>query len=403
MQGTPTKLVLKPNAARALRAGHPWVWSNSARKLPAPLPPPGTVVELVDGREQFLGRGLLDPGSPILARVYARDPAEAIDEALVVRRVQRAHARRLELIDPERTDTYRLLHGEGDALPGVTCDVYGPAAVLRFDGAAARKLKTWVAGAVAAVLPRCTLVERAGRRGAESEAFELASLPGGGTGELPAPLLVREEGLLYEVDVLRGHKSGLYLDQRENRALVRAHARGRSVLNLFGYTGGFSLAAAAGGAAKTLTIDLAKPAIAAARRNLERNGFGPPQHQALAANVFDWLNERGRAEAPWSLVVVDPPAFAPSQAALPRALAAYRRLNASVLRRAPPGALVLTCSCSSHVGRAAFLAVIDAAVTEAGRRVKRLAVRGAPPDHPELPEFPEGHYLKAVLLEVLAH
>jgi 23S rRNA (cytosine1962-C5)-methyltransferase len=213
---------------------------------------------------------------------------------------------------------------------------------------------------------------------------------------------VREPGLVFEVDLLHGHKSGLYLDQRDNRQLVRHHASGRTVLNLFGYTGGFALAAAAGGARATTSVDLAEPAVQAARRNLRQNGFAEPAHRAVTEDVLELARRGWPSGGPWDLVVVDPPAFAPHRASLARALVAYRRLNATVLRRARPGSLVLTCSCSSHVDRALFLQLIDAAAEEAGARIERLAVCGAAADHPVIPEFPEGDYLKAAFLRVLS-
>lgn len=378
------------DVARRLRRGHPWVWADSLRELPAGLAA-GAVVDVVDGAGRFVGRGLYEPGSPIAVRIFARDPAEAVDATLVRRRVAEAAARRDAVVDRSQTDCYRLVHGEADELPGVVVDRYADVAVARFDGAAAATLREAVTGAVLALPGLGRFVERDDRR---------STSPAGAAPRGSLTVRVRENGLAFEVDVVQGQKTGLFLDQRDNRALVRSHTAGRRLLNLFAYTGGFTVAAAAGGCRSSLSVDLAAPAIAAARRNLALNGFGGARHELKAADVFDVLrDERGQGRR-WDLIVVDPPSFAPRRAALEAALASYRRLNAAVLRLAEPGALVLSCSCSSHVSRRAFLEVLDAAAREARVPVARREVRGAGPDHPVTRSFPEGDYLKAVLLEV---
>jgi 23S rRNA (cytosine1962-C5)-methyltransferase len=214
------------------------------------------------------------------------------------------------------------------------------------------------------------------------------------------PLVVRENGLAFEVDVVRGHKTGFYLDQRDNRARVRSLAAGRRVLNLFAYTGGFAVAAAAGGATESLSLDIAAPAIDAARRNLARNDADPTRHRAEIADVRRALRGPSLARTRWDLIVLDPPSFAPSRKALPKALVAYRRLNAAALRLARPGTLLVSCSCSSHVDRRTFLRVLRDAAADAGVPLGRPAVHGAPPDHPSLAGFPEGDYLKAAFVTV---
>jgi 23S rRNA (cytosine1962-C5)-methyltransferase len=380
------------DVARRLRRGHPWVWADSLREPPGGLEA-GAVVDVVDGEGRFVGRGLFDPGSPIAVRIFSRDPGEAVDAALVRRRVAEAAARREAAIDLALTDCYRLVHGEADELPGVVVDRYADVAVARFDGAAAATLRAAVAEAALALPGIGRLIERDDRR---------ATSPNGAAPRGSLVVRARENGLAFEVDVVQGQKTGLFLDQRDNRALVRAHAAGRRLLNLFAYTGGFTVAAAAGGCRSSLSVDLAAPAIAAARRNLALNGFDGPRHELRAADAFDVLRDERERGRRWDLIVVDPPSFAPRRSALEAALASYRRLNAAVLRLAEPGALVLSCSCSSHVGRRAFLEVLDAAAREARVPVARREVRGAGPDHPVARGFPEGDYLKAVLLEVRA-
>ena len=386
--------------ARALRRGHPWVWADSLVEVPDMRP--GTVVDLVAPSGKFVARGLADPGSPIAVRVFTLDPGQAIDATLLASRVAGAAARRAGFIDPRLTDAYRLVHGEADGLPGIVVDRYADAAVVRFDGAAAGTLAEPIRTAILDLPGIARTFERrsrkAGRRcdrSADCDAVRPSA-------EGPSlPLRVRENGLVFEVDPVRGQKTGLYLDQRDSRALVRAHAGGRRLLNLFCYTGGFAVAAAAGGCLESLSVDIAAPVLAAARRNLQLNGLDERSHRLVAADVFALLRDGRPDLSTFDLVVVDPPSLAPNRSSLPRALVAYRRLNAAVLARARPGTLMLTCSCSSHVDRPTFLDIVRRAADEARVDILVREVRRAGPDHPVLGCFPEGDYLKAVLLEVI--
>jgi 23S rRNA (cytosine1962-C5)-methyltransferase len=198
----------------------------------------------------------------------------------------------------------------------------------------------------------------------------------------------------FGVDLAHGQKGGLFLDQRDNRARVAELAAGQRVLNLFGYSGGYSIYAAAGGARETTTVDLAAPAIAAARRNFERNGLPPEGARFVTGDAFDFLARAAAAGERYDLVVSDPPSFASSAGGLPRALAAYRRLHRLAASVTAPGGLLCAASCSSHVGRAAFLDTVEEGASDAGRRFALLELRGAAPDHPTIAAFPEGEYLK---------
>lgn len=402
----PPAVRLRRDVARAVRAGHPWVYAEAIaapRDLPA-----GAIVDLLDPAGRFLARGVWDPDSPIAFRVWTLDPDEPVTAGRVAERVAAAAARRDALMAAGDTDCCRLVHGEADRLPGVVCDRYGDAAVLRFDGAGSAALRPWVVEAVRRLPGIARILERpfgrtARRRGGPARA-------GKAPAERPAVALwgdrpdrstiVRERGLRFEVDLVCGHKTGLYLDQRENRALVRERAAGRCMVDLFAYTGGFAAAAAAGGARSTVSVELSRPAADAARRNLALNGADPAVHTVEVGDAFAWLARTAAARRTFDLLVCDPPSFAPNRAALPRACAAYRRLNAAVLRLAAPGALVLTCSCSSHLELRTFLDLLRTAAGDAGRRASVREVRGAGEDHPVVPWFPEGRYLKAVLLEV---
>ncbi|MBN1773737.1 MAG: class I SAM-dependent rRNA methyltransferase [Deltaproteobacteria bacterium] len=397
---------LRRDLARAVRRGHPWLYAE-ALAAPRGLSA-GTVVEVLDPAGRFLARGTWDPDSPIAVRVLTLDAAQPVDEALVADRVAAAAARRAPLLASGDTDCCRLVHGEADRLPGVVCDRYGDAAVLRFDGAGPAALRGWVVEAMRGLPGLARVLERPFGRATSRRARP--GPDGAVPAERPAVVLaggapagpreVLEHGLRFEVDLLRGHKTGLYLDQRENRARVRELAAGRRVLNLFAYTGGFAVAAAAGGARASVSVELARPAAAAARRNLARNGADPAAHVVEEEDAFAWLARAAAARRSFDLLVCDPPSFAPNRASVPRARTAYRRLNAAVLRLAGPGALVLSCSCSSHIDERAFLGLLRAAAADARRRIAIREVRGAGDDHPVARWFPEGRYLKAVLLHL---
>lgn len=381
------RVVLRKRLGRAIRDGHPWLYDD-ALEIPAGLPT-GSVVDVVDPGGRLLARGLYDAQSPLAVRIWSTN-GEIVDAGLVHRRVASALALRQALIDTSETSAYRLLHGEGDQLPGIVCDVYGDTAVMHLDTAAVAELADRAVEAIRGLLPGIRRVlQKEARRGADPAALRAV------VGDLPTrPLLIREHGMTLEADAAEGHKTGLYLDQRENRRRVRELAAGRSVLNLCSYTGGFSVAAALGGATRTRSVDTAAPALAAARRNFGHNGIGLAPHSFTAADVFAYL---AATRESYDLVVLDPPSLAASQAALSGALAAYTRLNTLALARVAPKGLFLTCSCSSHVTEAQFVEVVGSAGLATGRTVRVVGLYGAGPDHPTLPAFPEGRYLKAVL------
>lgn len=383
---------LRRDLARSIAAGHPWLYRDAVT-LPADVRP-GDVVAVRDRRDRTLALGIADPASPIAVRIWTNRRGDRLDEALLDARVAEAAALRRALLDPARTDAYRLLNGEGDRTPGIVCDVYGDTAVLRPDTAAVDRLLPVIANAVVRHLPAVVrVVARDPERHADV-ADRVRSLVGP---PLDGPLVVREDGLRYEADPARGHKTGLYLDQRDNRARVRSLAGGRRVLNLFSYTGGFSVAAAAGGARTVTTVDVGAPVIEAARRNFALNDVDPddPRFAFVADDAFAFLDAGGAA---WDLIVLDPPSMAPGEAALPKALAAYRRANEAALRHLAPQGLLLTASCSSHVTEAHLVEVLRDAARAADRSVRILEHRGAGPDHPVLPAFPEGRYLTALLV-----
>ncbi|MES1164774.1 MAG: class I SAM-dependent rRNA methyltransferase [Verrucomicrobiota bacterium] len=402
----PQRVALRKNLARSVRAGHPWIFRDALR--PAGSARDGDVVLVTAGDGRVLGRGFWTSSTPIAVRMLTTDPAAGDIGALVRARLAAALQRRLAFLDRAQTNAFRWVHGEADLLPGLHLDVYDGAASVRFDGPGARAFYRDLAPAVAelgAAIGLRTLVERVPRR---REAATPAPGPGGAAfegggavlfGQLPSgEIEVRENGLAFGVDLRHGQKGGLFLDQRDNRARVRGLAGGQSVLNLFGYTGGFSIYAAAGGARDTTTVDSSAGAIASARENFRRNQL--PIHSngdgagLVVADVFAFLGDAIQKAARWDVVISDPPSFAPSRRAVFEALRAYRRLHRLCAQVVAPGGILCAASCSSHVDAHAFQATIDAGCADAGRRFQARAHHGAGADHPVLPVFPEGRYLK---------
>lgn len=387
MSNPPTVHLKKP-LERSLRAGHPWIYAD-ALSAPKGLST-GAVVDVVDRAGHFVARGLYDARNPIGVRVATLDAKESIDAAFIASRLERALKSRRGVIDSETTTAFRWCNGEGDFLPGVVVDVYAACAVVRLDGDAVHVWRDWIVDAIKKLgrgLGIAHIIERS--RNAKSEV-----LFGGAPSN---PIEILEHGVRFAVDVLHGQKTGFFLDQRENRRLLRDYSDGLVVANLFAYTGGFSVQAALGGAKKVVTVDSAPGAIQSARDNFALNGLDVDAHEFAVSDVFDWLSAQHRKREPYDLIVTDPPSFAPSQKALGRALAAYRDLNAEAIRLLPAGGLLAAASCSSHVTMELFLETLTDAAVKARRPINVLEIRAQPADHPTLPAFTEGRYLKFVL------
>jgi 23S rRNA (cytosine1962-C5)-methyltransferase len=399
------QIQVNDSAAAALDRGHPWVYRDAIRKPPSRLEA-GAVVLVVDGRGRFLGRGLWDPDSPIAARVHERDVDTPIDAASFVRRLGAAFAVRKRLFGDSNgdgttdadTDAYRLANGEGDRVPGLVIDRYRDVAVLRLDGGSLEPWLETLRGPLARLL---------GEHGIRSAALRISREARGGKGpmieqlwgpKVPERMFVRERGLALEVDLHFGHKTGTFLDHRENLARLRALARGRArVLNLFSYTGGFSVATALGGAGHVTSVDTAGPAHASAQRSFRENGLDPTRHTFVTADVFAFLEAAEKRGERFDLVISDPPSFAPSEKAKPRAIASYRRLHRACAAVLAEGGTFCAASCSSHVTADDFFTTLDDA--SLGRSDLRVvSMLGQPEDHPWLPAWTEGRYLKLAVL-----
>lgn len=378
---------LRKPLERSLRSGHPWVYRDALEALDVA---PGTQVRVLDRQGRFVATGLADAG-PIGVRVFSlRD--EPVDAALFEQRVQRALTLRQRIL-PADTNAYRLLHGEGDALPGFVCDRYANTAVLKLDGEAAGARLQSLLDALTPQLEGIGvtgLVVRTSRKQADSCEVVWGKAP-------EREFTVLEHGMRLWTNVYEGQKTGLFLDHRETRRRVRALASGLSVLNLYGYTGGFSVAAGLGGATRVTTVDQAKPAIALAERSFVENGLPAALHTCKAEDAIAFLTAAKERAERYQLIIADPPNFAPRKTAVESAQKAYEALHSAALALLEPDGLYLAASCSSHIDRALFEETLRRGAAYQRRVLQVLELTGAPADHPRLLAFPEGDYLKVLL------
>jgi 23S rRNA (cytosine1962-C5)-methyltransferase len=391
------KLELARGLGRHLRAGHPWVFRKALEHVPKV--PAGSVVDLTENGK-FVARGYFDPHSAIAVRVLTRDPRENIDAGFITRRVRQALAERKSLIDLTDTDSFRLLHGEGDGLPGVVADLYAGYVVLKLYSAGLTPYRHLIVEAFKAALP-----ELKGIIGRDEVARDdVEEDEGRGTGRMlhgpdaPELIPIRERGAIFLVDAWRGQKTGFFLDQRENRFLIRRLAKDRDVLNCFCFSGGFSVNAALGGARSVFSVDLDPDAIALARENFTRNGLPAEKHDFLAADVFKIIQSFKDEGRTFDLIILDPPAFAKSQRAVEAALDGYASLNRQALALLRPGGFLATASCSARVSPDDFMGAVREAGFKAGVDLALVEERYQPPDHPVRLQFPEGKYLKFYVL-----
>jgi 23S rRNA (cytosine1962-C5)-methyltransferase len=395
-----TLRLTKPLRDRIL-AGHPWLYDRAIGAMPAGVAP-GDVVTIADA-EGEIALAFADPGSPIRARILAL-PGARLDAAWARGRAEAAAARRTR--DPLLAGCTgrRLIHGEADACPGLVVDLYDTTAVIVFDGPAAQAFwRPRLADILAGLAHGGAAIEHGWLRGERRRTSGSGASSAGEAvrGDPPAELVIAEDEARFAVDVRAGQKTGFFLDQRDNRRTIRRHAAGQTVLNLFAYTGGFSLHAALGGAVRVTSVDIAPPAIAGLEHNLARSGLPADAHERVATDAFDFLARAARQHRRWDLVIVDPPSFAPSERARPAALAAYRKLAAAALAVTEPTGRFALASCSSHVTEADLLDQIASLGSPASSAPLRLrATAGAASDHPVLPAFPEGRYLKFLLFDL---
>ena len=404
------KVFLKRGRANPLWHGHPWVYSGAIAREEGAFEA-GDVVEVCDVDGRRIGAGFINPRSQIRVRLLTRKD-EDTGRAFLLRRLDEARRLRTRLGLPGgpagmQTTAFRLVNSEGDGLPGLVVDVYGDVVAVQFSALGMKRLEQHVYDALVELLSPRAVVEVAAGGFAQVEGFGSATrVVRGRLGAAPADGADEEEviraecwenGIALEVEPLHGQKTGMFLDQRENRRRVMELSRGARVLDVYTYAGGFALSALKGGAVHATCVDSSARAIERARHHADKNGLAPLE--AIEADAFRYLEQvKPRS---FDLVVIDPPKFARARKDLEAALKGYERLNALALNACAPDALLATCSCSQNVDEETFERVIGAAAIQAGRKVQLLDVASQGPDHPVPPAFPEGRYQKFVLCRVV--
>lgn len=388
-------VILRRGKEESLKRFHPWIFSGAVMNLEG-NPEEGDVVTVLDSQHNFFCQGHWQVGS-IAVRVLTFEQ-EPIDDAFWQKRLGEALGVRqaIGLADSEAGDTYRLVHGEGDLLPGLVIDVYGKTAVMQ-----AHSVGMHVSREQIAVALKLVMGERLDSIYYKSETTLpiKAAIDGGNgflLGESHTDVAV-ENGLRFHIDWLKGQKTGFFVDQRENRSLLERYSHGRSVLNMFCYTGGFSVYALRGGAKLVHSVDSSSKAVELVRANVELNFPAEPRHEAFAEDAFRFLDDM---TVPYDLVVLDPPAFAKHRDAVKNALRGYTKLNARAMEKIAPGGILFTFSCSQAVSKEQFRTAVFTAATLAHRQVRILHQLHQPADHPVSIYHPEGEYLKGLVLYV---
>jgi 23S rRNA (cytosine1962-C5)-methyltransferase len=387
---------LKKGREKSLRRRHPWIFSGAIEKVTG-KPGSGDSVEIEDSSGKLLARAAYSPKSQIRARVWTFDPAREVDAGFFRSRVMQALALREALPASRHSNALRLVHGESDGLPGLIVDRYADVLVAQFLAAGVERWRDPILDALVELSGCAAVYERS-----DAETRKLEGLParvGFARGDREAkrcPII--EYGLNFRVDVEEGQKTGFFLDQRENRQRVRSLAAGREVLDGFSYSGGFAINALAGGAKRVTAVESSGDALQIARENLAANSLDAAKVEFVQADVFAQLRKLRDQGASFDLVVLDPPKFAPTAAQARNAARAYKDINLLAFKLLRPGGLLATFSCSGGVDAALFQSIVAGAALDAGAEAKIVERFSAAADHPVALEFPEGEYLKGLLV-----
>ncbi|WP_153447061.1 class I SAM-dependent methyltransferase [Vibrio algicola] len=382
---------------KALLRRHPWIFSRGIQKVEG-KPELGDTVDVFSNNGQWLAKAAFSPQSQIRARVWSFEK-EDIDTEFFVKRLQDAQAMREPIIARGGLTGYRLIAGESDGLPGITIDRYQDFLVCQLLSAGAEAKRELLIDAIKQVFPTCSIYERSDVSVRKKEG--LKERQGIIHGEMPpSSLVIEENGVKIQVDIVKGHKTGFYLDQRDSRQQAMKYVEGKSVLNCFSYTGGFGLYALKGNAAHVVNADVSQPALDNAKANAELNGFDVSKAEFLNADVFKLLREYRENGTKFDVVIMDPPKFAESKAQLNGACRGYKDINMLAMQILNPGGTLLTYSCSGLMETNLFQKIIADAALDAGRRVQFIERFAQAADHPVDSAYPEGFYLKGFACQV---
>lgn len=392
------RIKLKPGREKSLERRHPWVFSNGIHNVKG-KPEAGETVDVVAHDGHWLGRGAWSPESQIQVRIWTFDREEEIDREFFKRRILRAQAGRDDLIREQGLTGYRLIAAESDGLPGITIDKYANVLVCQLLSMGADVWRDTIVDVLAELYPDCAIYERSDVDSRKKEG--LASTMGLLHGTLPEmPVIIEENGIKIAVDVTKGHKTGFYLDQRDNRAMAARFVKGKSVLNCFCYTGTFGLYAAKAGAASIENIDVSALALDTARLNMRVNGLNDDNVHYNEADVFKLLRQYRDEGKTFDVIVLDPPKFADNKSQLNGACRGYKDINMIALQLLNPGGVLLTFSCSGLMPADLFQKIVADAALDAKREIQFIERLSQASDHPIGSAFPEGFYLKGLVARV---
>ncbi len=389
-------LRLKPGREKSILRHHPWIFSGAVADVSG-SPSIGDTVDIQDSNRNFLCRGAYSPHSQIRARIWSWDEKEIIDGQYFQRKIEQAVGLRNTVSDLRDCSACRLIHGESDGIPGLIVDRYADWLVVQFLASGVERWRAEITDALMAVLPVLGIYERS-----DVDVRSLEGLPvrrGLMMGqEPPQQIKIQEHGLSYIVDIRVGHKTGFYLDQRANRLLVRQKSAGKEVLDCFCYTGGFSIAALAGGAENVVAVDVSPDALQMADENIRLNKLPQDRVELIDGDVFQVLRRFRDASKSYDLVILDPPKFASSSGQVERAARGYKDINLFALKLLRPGGTLVTFSCSGGISAELFQKIVAGAALDAQAEVQIIDRLFQPPDHPVDLNFPEGAYLKGLVL-----
>ncbi|MCP3129956.1 class I SAM-dependent rRNA methyltransferase [Shewanella sp. KJ2020] len=389
------RIKLKPGREKSLERHHPWVFSNAIHNIKG-KPAAGETVDVVAHDGHWLGRGAWSPESQIQVRIWTFDREEEIDRAFFARRLQRAQIGRNDLIREQGLTGYRLVAAESDGLPGITIDKYANVLVCQLLSTGADLWRDTLVELLAEQYPDCAIYERSDVDSRKKEG--LLPVTGLLHGTLPEmPVIIEENGIKIAVDVTKGHKTGFYLDQRDNRAIAARFVKDKSVLNCFCYTGTFGLYAAKAGAASIENVDVSSLALATARLNMQVNGLSDDNVHYNEADVFKLLRQYRDEGKTFDVIVLDPPKFADNKAQLNGACRGYKDINMIALQLLNPGGVLLTFSCSGLMPADLFQKIVADAALDAKREIQFIERLSQASDHPIGSAFPEGFYLKGLV------
>ncbi len=388
-------IVLKPERDKHVKNKHPWVFMGAIKEYPEFEN--GEILKVVTDGGQFVGYGYFNKGQSISGRMFTFSDELEPEEAFV-QNIKSAIALRKNALaaQAEETNAYRLINGEGDNLPGLIVDKYNKVLVIQVNTLGIEKLKPLILKTLQSETGLNAIYEKSSTQTRRKEGLQ--EFEGWLVGEAEQPFEILEHGLKFNVGVTGMQKTGFFLDQREMRQLVRDYAKDKTVLNCFSYTGGFSVYALAGGAKKVDTVDLSEAAVEGAKDNVALNGFSTEENGFFAQDVLSYFRDNKASE--YDFVILDPPAFAKKASDVTNASRGYRDINRAALEKLPVGGLLLTSSCSSHIDKDMFQTIVFQAAKDAKRKVKILSYHVLGADHPVDLFFPQGDYLKSLLLYI---